>query len=46
MGIKICECKRWRIEGFFSCGSMNRLRGSRASNLDALGVGWDHGGVT
>ena len=37
----ICECKRWRIEGFFSCGSTNRLEGSGARNLAALGVGWD-----
>ena len=27
--------------GFFSCGSTNTLEGYRASNLDALGVGWE-----
>ena len=26
---------------FFSCGSTNRLGGSGASNLAALGVGWE-----
>ena len=29
------------LSGFFSCGSANRLRGSRASDLGALGFGWD-----
>ena len=37
----IWECKRWRIEGFFSCGSANKIRGSRASNLATLGFGWE-----
>jgi len=35
------KCKRWSIEGFFSCGSTNMLGGSGASNLAALGVGWE-----
>ena len=29
------------LNGFFSCGSTNMIEGSRASNLDALGVGWE-----
>ena len=29
------------LSGFFSCGSTNRIGGSRESNLDALGVGWE-----
>ena len=29
------------LSGFFLCGSVNRLGGSRASDLAALGVGWD-----
>ena len=41
MGIKISECKRWRIEIFFSRGSTNRIGGSRASNFASLGVGWE-----
>ena len=29
------------LSGFFSCGSANKLGGSGASNLAALGVGWE-----
>ena len=29
------------LRGFFSCGSEKRLGGFWASNLDALGVGWE-----
>jgi len=29
------------LRGFFSCGSEKRLGGFLASNLDALGVGWE-----
>ena len=29
------------LSGIFSCGSTNRLEGSGASNLAALGVGWE-----
>ena len=28
------------LGGFFSCGSMDRIEGFGASDLDALGVGW------
>ena len=28
------------LSGFFSCGSMNMLTGSIASDFVALGVGW------
>ena len=37
----IWECKIWPIEGFFSFGSANKIGGFAASNLDALGVGWE-----
>ena len=39
--IKICECKIWCIEGFFSYGSVKNLGGSGSSNLASLGVGWE-----
>ena len=29
------------LSGFFSCGSMNKLEGSGAIDLAALGVGWE-----
>ena len=40
-GDLICECKRWRIEGFISYGLVNKLEGSRASDLATLGVAWE-----
>ena len=41
MGIESDNARDGALSGFFSCGSTNRLRGSGASNLAALGVGWE-----
>ena len=39
MGIEYDNARDGALSGFFSCGSANRLGGSRASELAALGVG-------
>ena len=41
MGIESDNARDGALSGFFSCGSMNRLKGYGASDLDALGVGWE-----
>ena len=40
MGIEFDNTRDGALSGFFSCGSVNGLRGSGASDLTALGVGW------
>ena len=39
MGIESDNARDGTLSGFFSCGSTNRIGGSRASDLVALGVG-------
>ena len=41
MGIESNNARDETLSVFFSCGSENRLESFRASNLDALGVGWE-----
>ena len=41
MEVKYNNVKYGILRGFFSCGSVNMLEGSRGSNLVALGVGWE-----
>ena len=41
MGIESHNPRNGGLSGFFSCGSENTIRGYGASDLDALGVGWE-----
>ena len=41
MGIECDNVRDGALSGFCSCGSVNRFRGSRESDLDALGFGWE-----
>ena len=41
MGIESDNARDGALSGFFSSGSTKRLEGSRASDLAALGVGWE-----
>ena len=41
MGIESENSRDGALKDFFSCGLVNRLGGSGASNLATLGVGWE-----
>ena len=41
MGIESCNVRDGALSGFCSHGSANRFRGSRESDLAALGSGWE-----
>ena len=41
MGIESGNVRDGALSGFCSCGSVNRFRGSRESDLVSLGAGWE-----
>ena len=41
MGIKYENARDVTLRHFFSYGIVNKIRGSGASSLDAMGVGWE-----
>ena len=41
MGIESDNARDGALSGFFYCGSANRIEDSGASDLAALGVGWE-----
>ena len=41
MGIEFDNARDGALSGFFSHASMNMIKGSGASNLADLGVGWE-----
>ena len=43
MGIEFENERDGALSGLCSCGLVNKLEGSGASKLDALGVGWEEG---